>query len=301
MIPVDGVTFKPGTEEELLPQFHSSFPYVCTCLEFQKDPLQHTPWHWHKAVEIFYIERGQLVYSTPSCEIVFPAGSGGLVNSNILHSAKVYASDSGYRGLYHFFNPSLIAGAAGSRIEKRYVLPMITASHIEMIPLKPDDLEQAEILDLIRDSFKLDMDELGYEFQVRSALDNIWISVLRLIQPKLSERHKADRTSELMKKMLVFLHDHIHEKLSVKDLADVAGISERSCYGIFQKCLHTSPSEYINTYRLNLAYQMLAQTELSITEISQSCGMNNSYFSKVFRQTTGFTPLEYRRFYQRQA
>ena len=50
----------------------------------------------------------------------------------------------------------------------------------------------------------------------------------------------------------------------------------------------------------NVLHQMLAQTELSVTEISQSCGMNNSYFSQIFRQTTGYTPLEYRRFYQRQ-
>ena len=206
-----------GSNEELLPGFTQEFPYIASRALLDRYIEPTAPWHWHKAVEIFYIERGQLVYSTPSCEIVFPAGSSGLVNSNILHSAKVYASDSGYRGLHHFFDPSLIAGAAGSRIEKRYVLPMITASHIEMAPLKPDDPAQAEILDLIRDSFKLDPEELGYEFQVRRALDKIWLSVLHLILPQLSERHKADRTSELMKKMLVFIHDHITEKLSINN------------------------------------------------------------------------------------
>ena len=51
---------------------------------------------------------------------------------------------------------------------------------------------------------------------------------------------------------------------------------------------------------MRIAYQMLAQTDASVSQISALCGMNHSYFSQVFRQTTGYTPLEYRRFYQRQ-
>ena len=90
MIPVSGVTFKPGTEEELLPQFHPSFPCISTCLEFEKDEHQSYPWHWHKAVEIFYVERGLLVHSTPFGELTFPAGSAAIINANILHSAKAY-------------------------------------------------------------------------------------------------------------------------------------------------------------------------------------------------------------------
>ena len=72
------------------------------------------------------------------------------------------------------------------------------------------------------------------------------------------------------------------------------------CSNTFQKSLHTTPMEYLNSYRLRIAYQMLAQTDASVSQISALCGMNHSYFSKVFRQTTGYTPLEYRRFYQRQ-
>ena len=299
MIPVDGVTFKPGTEEELLPQFHASFPYVCTCLELPNTTVQHTPWHWHKAIEIFYIDRGQLTYSTPSSEIIFPAGSGGLVNSNILHSAKVSASDCGYCGLYHFFDPSLIAGDAGSRIEKKYVLPLLTASQMEIIPLMPDNSVHTAILTLIRDSFQLSSDKPGYELQIRNKLTEIWLQLLELTAPQLSMPHQADRISALMQTMQLYIHEHYGEKITVTDIARSAGISEYMCSSTFRRCLHTTPMEYLGSYRMRIAYQMLAQTDVPVREISPVCGMNNSYFSKVFRQHTGYSPLEYRRFYQR--
>ena len=300
MLQVCGVEFKPGTEEELLPNFNLDFPHVSTCIEFQNHAIQQYPWHWHKAVEIFYVERGQLVHSTPSSEITFPAGSGAIINSNILHSAIAYASDSGHRKLHHLFDPSLIAGAAGSRIERNYVLPLIAASHIEIIPLKPDNPNQKEILTLIRDSFTLDADEPGYELYLRNELTEIWLRVLELIAPQLSQKHKSDKPSDLIKQMMLYIHEHYSEKLTVKDLADSANVSEYICYRVFQKCLHTTPADYINSYRLSIAYQMLAQTEASVTEISAACGMNNSYFSQTFRHATGYTPMEYRRFFQRQ-
>lgn len=300
MISVSGVTFKSGTEEELLPQFHPSFPCISTCLEFEKDEHQSYPWHWHKAVEIFYVERGLLVHSTPFGELTFPAGSAAIINANILHSAKAYASDSGHRRMHHLFDPSLIAGAAGSRIEKNYVIPFLTASHIEIIPLTPDNPSHAELLSLIRESFQLSSEQMGYELHIRNVLTEIWLNMLKIIAPQLSSTRCNSRPSDLIKQMLIYIHEHYSEKITVSDIAQSANISDYICSNVFQKCLHTTPSEYLNTYRMRIAYQLLAQTDDSVSAISAACGMNNSYFSKVFRQTTGYTPLEYRRFYQRQ-
>ena len=301
MIPVTGVTFRCGTEEELLPHFHPSFPCISTFLEFSKDEEHYYPWHWHKAVEIFYVEKGWLVHETPLGEITFPAGSGAIINANVLHSAKAYASDAGHRKLHHLFDPILIAGAAGSRIEENYVLPFLTANHIEIIPLMPDNPEHTEILKLIRLSFQIRSDQPGYELQIRNALTDIWLNMLHLVNPQLRKTHNIPKSSEILKQMLQHIHHHYGERLTVSDIAESAGISEYRCSNLFRKFLHTTPMDYLSDYRMRLAYQMLAQTEIPVTEISTGCGMNHSYFTKVFRQTTGYTPMEYRRFYQRQS
>ena len=54
---IQGIQLIMESNEELLPDFFMDFPYICSCVEFDKyiDPV--VPWHWHHAVELFYIKR----------------------------------------------------------------------------------------------------------------------------------------------------------------------------------------------------------------------------------------------------
>lgn len=86
---IQGIQLIMESNEELLPDFFMDFPYICSCVEFDKyiDPV--VPWHWHHAVELFYIKSGRVEYTTPNGKWIFPAGTGGFVNSNVLHSSRV--------------------------------------------------------------------------------------------------------------------------------------------------------------------------------------------------------------------
>lgn len=57
--------FHSGSKEELLPDFESEFPYIASNAELDKYVGRSAPWHWHKAVELFYMESGTLEYYTP--------------------------------------------------------------------------------------------------------------------------------------------------------------------------------------------------------------------------------------------
>ena len=50
---IQGIQLIMESNEELLPDFFMDFPYICSCVEFDKyiDPV--VPWHWHHAVELF--------------------------------------------------------------------------------------------------------------------------------------------------------------------------------------------------------------------------------------------------------
>ena len=51
----------------------------------------------------------------------------------------------------------------------------------------------------------------------------------------------------------------------------------------------------LSNYRLEKAKKLLEQDYLKVTEIAEKCGYTNgNYFSKVFREATGMTPVEYR-------
>ena len=54
------VIFKGSTREELLPDFDPAFPLITTA--YPLSSAQGAPWHWHTAVELFYMDHGTLEY-----------------------------------------------------------------------------------------------------------------------------------------------------------------------------------------------------------------------------------------------
>lgn len=200
------------------------------------------PWHWHNAIELFYMESGELKYHTPNRTMVFSKGSAGMVNSNILHMTEFETGREKNIQLLHIFDPKLLAGNHGGIIEKKYIMPIITSSQIEMISLDPGKSEQAAVIDLIRKAFLLPEDELGYEMYIRDALSQIWVDLFRICIPLLQgKQQSADKITDKVKQMMIYIHEHYTEKISVPELAETAFLSERECYRAFQNHLHMAP------------------------------------------------------------
>ena len=106
-----------------------------------------------KQAELFYLEQGGLEYETPQGKTAFTAGSGGFVNSNVLHMSRAKDGDGAVASLLHIFNPLLISGQSGSIIDRKYVSPLMTASHVEIIGLYPDQPSHVPVLEALRQSF----------------------------------------------------------------------------------------------------------------------------------------------------
>jgi AraC-like DNA-binding protein len=288
------IEFHAGSKEELLPGFAFDFPYLASHAEYIG---RFIPWHWHKAVELFYIQSGALEYYTPKGKKVFPAGSGGLVNSNVLHMTRPQAE--GAIQLLHIFDTSFIAGEQGCRIEQRYITPLIMHSQIEVIVLDPDIPEQAQLLNTIRESFSLSEDDFGYEMKLRAALSDIWLHLVTMSLPLLDKKGDHDKINDKIKSMMIYIHEHYADKISIAEIAAAAFSSERECFRAFHDCFHMTPMEYIKSYRLQMACNMLAKSRESITFISHTCGLgSSSYFGKVFREYIGCTPVKYRKKWQ---
>ena len=114
-----------------------------------------------------------------------------------------------------------------------------------------------------------------------------------------NKKGEHNKSNDKIKLMMIYIHEHYREKISIPELAAAAYLSERECYRVFHDCLHVTPVEYITTYRLQVACQMLAKGQESVTVISHECGLgSSSYFGKVFREYTHCSPTEYRRKWQ---
>ena len=293
---IQSIQLIEGSNEELLPGFSPDFPYIASRALLDRYLEPATPWHWHRTVELFYMESGTLEYTTPNGKRVFPAGSGGFVNSNVLHTSMVIPSGAETVQLLHLFEPELLSGGQASRMDMKYIRPLTSAAGIEMIVLSPDDAVQAELLKRIRAVFDLDEDDWGYEFTLRQQLTEIWLALFALARPGIELHSGAKDSDEKMKAMMRYIHAHYPDTISVDQLAKEAHISKRVSYRLFRENLHMSPVEYMTGYRLRKACQRLAETDEPITQIAYNCGLgSSSYFGKLFRERFGCTPGAYRK------
>jgi len=88
---------------------------------------------------------------------------------------------------------------------------------------------------------------------------------------------------------------HLEQDLPLKEIAAASYLSPFHFSRLFKKLTGTTPHAYLASLRWTSAKLLLAETDLSITEISSRVGYASpSHFTKAFRQATGLTPRAFR-------
>ena len=96
----------------------------------------------------------------------------------------------------------------------------------------------------------------------------------------------------------VFVEDEIflNPTLNINDLAQALHTNRTYISNYLNQQLDTSFYEYVNGWRVDKAKQLLANTELTLEEITMQSGFNSlSSFRRYFVSATGLTPSAYRR------
>jgi AraC-like DNA-binding protein len=120
----------------------------------------------------------------------------------------------------------------------------------------------------------------------------------------------AARMKKLQKKKIYSRHvvlcveyidEHLHEKISIKELAKEAGVHENYLSHLFKQEMGMTILQYIQNKKLEQAEYMLRHTSASVSEISNDFNFSSqSYFIQIFKKKNGKTPKEYRNDYFRQ-
>lgn len=93
-----------------------------------------------------------------------------------------------------------------------------------------------------------------------------------------------------------YINDHFAAELPQEQLARIACMGSTKLKSTFRQVHGCTITDYIRQRRMSQAEQLLAGTELSIGQVSQSVGYRSaSRFAELFRKSTGFLPGEYRR------
>ena len=91
------------------------------------------------------------------------------------------------------------------------------------------------------------------------------------------------------------LHGRFNDSLNLVEIANTVGVHPTHLARTFKKHYRTTVGEYVRRLRLDWATRQLSETEDSIAEIALAAGFyDQSHFSHLFKQHTGFTPAEFR-------
>ena len=102
--------------------------------------------------------------------------------------------------------------------------------------------------------------------------------------------------SGLEKEIILYLEDHFREDISLDMLAAHFRRTPEYLCSLFKAATGETISHYLRRIRIHRAKVLLMdRPDAGLREIAEACGFHSpSYFGKVFRETTGFTPQGYR-------
>lgn len=99
-----------------------------------------------------------------------------------------------------------------------------------------------------------------------------------------------------MNKAVEYINHHICSKIGIEDICRHIHMSKYHFCRKFKENTELTVMEYVLKTRIVFAKNMLAKENLSISEISEHCGFSSiSYFCRVFKESTGQTPLQFRK------
>jgi transcriptional regulator GlxA family with amidase domain len=104
----------------------------------------------------------------------------------------------------------------------------------------------------------------------------------------------ADDTSPVAK-VQAHVMAHIRESFTVKQLADVAGMSARNFARVFVQDTGVTPHEFVERARVDAARKLLESSGAALKAIAYDCGFGTADRMRiVFTKRIGATPMQYR-------
>lgn len=239
----------------------------------------HSVPHTHNHTELFYIVggKGQFLIEDHS----YPVGANNLViiNPNVNHTEdSLNAQPLEY----------IVLGIGG--------IELATGANSNGQFCILDHFESAEVSSCLRNILReMEQKSTGYEDVCQAYMEILIIRLMRttsLAVPAETQHGTGNRQCAAVKR---YIDLHFKEPLTLEQLAEEAHMNKFYLSHTFKREYGISPINYMSSRRIEESKYLLAETNLSLSQIAQLLGFSSlSYFSQVFRRTQDISPMEYR-------
>ena len=249
-------------------------------------------WHYHKELEILYINKGSGKRYIGSHISYFNKGELILIGGMLPH--------------YSFVDP-VIQGQKKISVQMREGFPGVTLLMMpEMLSVRLL-LERARLGVSFFGKTKTKVGKILTEMESLSPIDRVIQTFNILKELAQTEEYKvlnseayqieiAPQDNERMRNIFNFVREQFKRQISLDEISEKSNMTPPSFARYFKKNTGKTFTQFVNEYRLVHASKLLAEKPTSITDICFESGFNNfSHFNKLFKEYTGKSPTEYRK------
>lgn len=169
---------------------------------------------------------------------------------------------------------------------------------IETAGLSPDHPVYHALYKDLRENMK---DEMLYIAEHHSAppfhlMGHLYLFIDYLSRSSSSQIAANGRIRDFyIKEALNYIEQNFQNDISVENIASFCGLNRTYFGRIFKETVGKSPQQFLLSYRMSKAAQLLKLTGLSISDIGNAVGYPNQlHFSRAFKNVYGLSPREWR-------
>lgn len=102
-------------------------------------------------------------------------------------------------------------------------------------------------------------------------------------------------------KCIDYIHDNLHTRITIRDLAELTGLNPSYLSRLFKKETGSSVTDYIRSLKIDAAKNMLIYSDFSPSQIASILAFpDQSYFTEVFHRFVGVSPKKYQSLHLRE-
>ena len=149
-----------------------------------------------------------------------------------------------------------------------------------------------ELVKIVDRMLEQNQSEKGNEFFLQGYLFHFLGVLIKDMKISVS---KDKESNYYVSKAMEYIRSH-YENLKIQELADYVNVNRGYLYSLFMMELGVSPKEYLTTFRMTRAAELLRITSYAVSTIAASCGYQDpALFSKAFHKAYGMSPTAYRK------
>ncbi len=251
--------------------------------------------HWHDETELLYIRKGAALVLIDENESVVREGEAAFIPSGAIHTAVVANSREFWFNAV-VFNLNFLMSGVSDVIQLQYI-DRIKMRSLQL-PLyigKKAEWSRRILGELVFLFSTSRRKAPGYELAIKGSLFKIFAELVSQGADAPAAAHRTKQDLDRLKLVIQYIHANYAQKLSLDDLAALSNLSKYYFCRFFKSCIGKSPIDYLHSYRLLKAEELLKETNLKVVDIAFDVGFNDlSHFTRLFHTQTGVTPSQFR-------